>query len=92
MYICSVYKEFPWYNLSIEIKGHKFCRFQTLLYHHSSKPGHIPDLRLISRVYELAKQPTVARGQKTNECATFPQWKQPGCLCPSPPKTQYTNE
>ena len=42
MYICSVYKEFPRYNLSTEIKDHKFWRFKTLLYnHHFSKPGHI---------------------------------------------------
>ena len=42
-YVRSVYKEFPRYNLSIEIKDHKFWRFKTLLYnHHSSKPGHIP--------------------------------------------------
>ena len=41
----SVYKEFPRYNLSTEIKDHKFWRFKTLLYnHHSSKPGHIPAL------------------------------------------------
>ena len=49
MYICSVYKEFPRYNLSIEIKDHKFWRFKTLMYnHHSSKPGHIPDINIAS--------------------------------------------
>ena len=43
MYICSVYKEFPRYNLSKENKDHKFWRIKTLLYdHYSSKPGHIP--------------------------------------------------
>ena len=47
MYICSVYKEFPRHNFSIEIKDHMFRRFKTLLYnHHSSKPGHIPERRV----------------------------------------------
>ena len=42
-YICSVYKQFPMYNLSTEIKDHKFWRFKAHLYNHrSSKPGHIP--------------------------------------------------
>ena len=45
MYICSVYKEFPRYNLNVGIKLQKFWRFKTLLYnHHSSKPGHIPGM------------------------------------------------
>ena len=42
MYIHSVYKESSWHYLSIEIKNHKFWKFEThLYYHHSSKPGYI---------------------------------------------------
>ena len=55
MYICSVYKEFPRYNLSREIKDHKFWRFKTLLYnHHSLKPGHIPDESILVILYDHA--------------------------------------
>ena len=44
MYMYSVYKEFPRYKLSIEIKDHKFGDLYEHLYvynHHSSKSGHI---------------------------------------------------
>ena len=50
MYICSVYKELPRYNVSIEIKDHKFWRFKhfyittTLQNLGTSLDTYIPDM------------------------------------------------
>ena len=44
VHMYSVYKEFPRYNLSIEIKDHKFGDLKHLYNHHCSKSVHIPDI------------------------------------------------
>ena len=70
MYICSVYKEFPRYNLSIEIKDHKFWRFKTLLYNHplqnlgtSLNDFYIPYSGKISRakIFEVGLPQNISR-------------------------------